>query len=151
MPPRHWQLLLDLRLRGAQRMVNILRTLGNRRFTLLAYMSLASTMISLVTGLGFFLLVLSFNQPEPVSWWHMTVIYAVAWTIGFLVFITPAGLGPREAALTLFLAPVYGPETAFSIALVARLWWALAEGLHIGIALLGVGQRQLSLHRDQAG
>ncbi len=131
-----WHLLQRLRLKGAQRMVDILSALGSKRFNLLAYLSVSSLVIWLVTGLGFYFLLLGLDHRESVSLWYAIVTYAIAWTIGFLIFVTPAGLGAREAALTLLLAPVYGMETAFSVALLARVWWALVEGLHILITLL---------------
>src|SRR5690606_32136514 len=114
----------------------ILSALGSKRFNLLGYLSVSSLVIWVITGIGFYVLLLGLQRPEPISIWYAIVTYAVSWTIGFLIFVTPAGLGAREAALTLLLTPVYGVETAFSIALLARVWWALVEGLHILIALL---------------
>ena len=131
-----WRLLQRLHLKGAQRMVDILSALGSKRFNLLGYLSISSLVIWVITGIGFYVLLLGLQRPEPISVWYAIVTYAVSWTIGFLIFVTPAGLGAREAALTLLLTPVYGVETAFSIALLARVWWALVEGLHILIALL---------------
>lgn len=131
-----WRWLARWRVKGAQRMLDILTALGGRRYGLLAQLSLSSFIIWLVTGVGFYILLQGIARPESVSLWYAVVCYAVAWTVGFLIFVTPAGLGAREAALTVLLTPVYGLEAAFSIALLARVWWALAELLHILLTLL---------------
>ncbi len=51
--------------------------------------------------------------------------YALAWTVGFLVVIAPAGAGVREGALTVFLGPSVGP--VLGIALLARLLTTFAD------------------------
>jgi len=68
-----------------------------------------------------------------------TIIYCIAWLIGFLVFFVPAGLGIREFALTMLLSdelnlPIY---QASGIAILLRLITSLVElaWLVIGIAL----------------
>lgn len=144
-----WRILRRLRLGTAERMLTILRELGNKRFSLLGQLSILSFVAWLLTGVGFYLLLVAAGYGAVVDWWYATVSYAVAWTVGFLVFFTPAGLGPREAMLTLLLTPFIGASQAFSIALLARLWWALVEGLHIAVALLWystVTLRQRALH-----
>ena len=46
--------------------------------------------------------------------------FALAWCVGFLVVVTPAGLGVREAVLVATLAPVLAPADALVLALVSR-------------------------------
>lgn len=64
---------------------------------------------------------------------------ALAVTAGMLVFVVPAGLGAREAALTVLLAPfAAGTGVAALIAILSRLWVILVE---LSGALLTVGFR----------
>ncbi len=90
-------------------------------------------------GLAFFLFIKSLS---PVEWSQLPVIigiYATAWTIGFLSFITPSGLGVREGMLSLLLTVYLPPATATLVALLSRLWSTLAE--------LVLASAALALHR----
>ena len=60
----------------------------------------------------------------------------MAWAIGFLVFLTPGGLGVREGALALLLAPFLPSPLPAVVALLARLWWTVAELISVAIAAL---------------
>ena len=55
--------------------------------------------------------------------------FALAWVVGFLVVVAPAGAGPREAALILALAPVMGSADALVVALVSRALMVLGDGV----------------------
>ncbi|HEV7129283.1 MAG TPA: lysylphosphatidylglycerol synthase domain-containing protein [Ktedonobacterales bacterium] len=85
-----------------------------------------------VAGAGFYFVVLAL-APAPLSivaFVIATGIYAIGWDIGFVSFITPSGLGFREAAVALLLglaglAP--GLAVPLVIALVARLLSTGAE------------------------
>lgn len=61
---------------------------------------------------------------------------ALAFLIGFLVMVTPGGLGAREAALTLLLGPLGSLGLAAVIAVAFRLWLILAEV--VGAALVAL-------------
>ena len=62
--------------------------------------------------------------------------YALAWTVGFLVVVAPAGGGAREVALVVALAPVLDRAGAVAVALVSRVlmtvgdlaWWLVGRG-----------------------
>ena len=72
-------------------------------------------------GSGFFLLCAGFY---PVSWHNMLPfagIFSLSWVIGFLAFITPSGLGVREGAMALLLAPFIPAPFPAIIALAAAL------------------------------
>lgn len=53
--------------------------------------------------------------------------YALAWLVGILTMIAPAGMGVREAALGLLLAQVVGTGTGFTLAVAIRLWLLVVE------------------------
>jgi hypothetical protein len=81
----------------------------------------------LAQGIGFYLLVNSFYR-LPLDRLPMLVGgYAIAWILGFLSLITPAGLGVREGILTFALRFVMPEPVAIIAALLARVWITVAE------------------------
>ena len=93
-----------------------------------------------VYGLAFFLLIKSLF---PLEWHLLPAIvasYALAWTAGFLSFVTPGGLGVREGALSLLLAPYLPPATAMLVALLSRVW-SIAADLVLASIALGIRYR----------
>jgi hypothetical protein len=78
-------------------------------------------------GLGFFFMVNSFFPLEFALAPSFMGVYAFSWMVGFLSLITPAGLGVREAAMSLVLRH-YVPEPVGIIAtLLARVWATIVE------------------------
>lgn len=61
---------------------------------------------------------------------------ALAFLIGYLVFVAPGGLGAREAALALLLGPLGSLGVAAVIALAFRLWLIVAELVGAGLVAL---------------
>lgn len=59
--------------------------------------------------------------------------FALAWAVGFLGVITPAGLGLREVALVLVLLPVLTRADAIVVALASRVLITLADLLLAGV------------------
>jgi len=53
--------------------------------------------------------------------------FAAAYVGGYLAIFAPAGIGVREALLTVFLAPLVTPDRALALAVVARLWTTAVE------------------------
>jgi hypothetical protein len=51
---------------------------------------------------------------------HYTVIYTIAWTLGFVTPGAPGGIGVREALLTAQMSPLVGAPNAILIALCLR-------------------------------
>ncbi|GAA1871616.1 lysylphosphatidylglycerol synthase transmembrane domain-containing protein [Asanoa iriomotensis] len=62
--------------------------------------------------------------------------YAGAWSIGFLLAIAPAGLGPREAALLVLLAGSVTEPVALVAALVSRLLITVADLVWPAVTML---------------
>lgn len=67
---------------------------------------------------------------------HLLPLYPVAYAIGFLSFLTPSGLGVREGALYVLLAPLLGGGNATMLALAMRIWTTLGEVVAAGIGAL---------------
>jgi len=74
-------------------------------------------------------------QAFSLSWIGSAAIYALAWTVGFVIFITPAGLGVRESILSLLLSTILPVSAAVSIALISRLAWIVVEAVWILISI----------------
>jgi len=53
--------------------------------------------------------------------------FAAAYVGGYLAIFAPAGIGVREALLTVFLAPLVTPDRALALAIIARLWTTAVE------------------------
>jgi dolichol-phosphate mannosyltransferase len=71
--------------------------------------------------------------------------FALSSVVGALMPLLPAGLGPRDAALTLALTPVIGPGAATVLALALRVVSFAGELLAIAvaeIAALGLARRE---------
>lgn len=72
--------------------------------------------------------------------------YALAWSVGFIVVIAPAGAGVREAVLVVTLAPVIDHTHALVVALLSRLLATVADLLAAGLAAASpVTRRVLNL------
>jgi len=85
-------------------------------------------------GMAFFL---SVKSLAPVVWRDapgLTACFAFAWIVGFLSFLTPGGLGIREALLGGLLANYMPASQATLVALVCRVGMLSAEMLLAGIA-----------------
>ncbi len=74
-------------------------------------------------------------QAYTLSWVGTAAVFALAWTVGFVVFFAPAGLGVRESVLSLLLSTFMPLSQAVSIALLSRLAWIVVEALWILISI----------------
>ncbi|MBN1297721.1 hypothetical protein JXA80_13150, partial [bacterium] len=61
---------------------------------------------------------------------------ALAWLAGFLVLVTPAGLGVREIMLTRILKSGFGSGPAAMAAVIARLFIVCSELLGSAVLLI---------------
>lgn len=64
--------------------------------------------------------------------------FALAWVVGLLVVIAPAGAGAREAALVLALGSVLERPEALVLALVSRIIMVLGDAILAGAAASGL-------------
>lgn len=72
-----------------------------------------------------------------------TGAFALAWVVGFLIVVAPAGTGPREAALVLALSPLVADSDALLVALVSRVLMVVADAAAAGVAAV-LARRALS-------
>jgi hypothetical protein len=61
--------------------------------------------------------------------------YAIAVVAGMIIPGAPAGLGEREAVLTLLMIPFVGPGVAVIVAFAARVWFTILELALSGTAI----------------
>lgn len=67
---------------------------------------------------------------------HLVAAYPIAYAIGFISFITPSGIGVREGAFYLLLAPIAGAGAATMLGLAMRVWTTLGELVAAGLAVI---------------
>jgi hypothetical protein len=72
------------------------------------------------------------GDPIPVA-----SAFAAAYVLGYAMIFAPAGLGPREGFLIIFLTPHLGAAPSGVLAIVARVWTTLVEVVPAGIFWLG--------------
>jgi len=60
-------------------------------------------------------------------------VFLLSWLVGYLSFITPSGLGVREAVLAFLLAPFMGTGEAILLAVVSRVAMIIIEVIALGI------------------
>ena len=87
----------------------------------------------IISGIAIFFMILAI-YPLSISYFpYVMVSYAVAWVIGFISFIVPAGMGVREGVLVYMLALYMPLPVALAAAVGARLLVAIA---HLTFVLL---------------
>src|SRR5579884_2647720 len=110
-----------------------------------------------IAGCAFFVLLLGIWPSAPLAALPVCIgIYAIAWDIGFLAFITPSGLVFREGAIVALFALAFPLPAGLSaiIAILSRFVSTLAELLCVSVAYLsGDGSKQVRAlqEAEQAG
>jgi uncharacterized membrane protein YbhN (UPF0104 family) len=121
------------------------------RYNDILFITLAWCASWIVAGTAFYVLLLALWPAAPLVAWPICIgIYAIAWDIGFVSFITPSGLGIREAAIVaLFALALPLPAGLASImALLSRLVSTLAEAVCVSIAYLSGGKQVFNIQQD---
>ncbi len=79
----------------------------------------------------------SYSAPEMLALApHLIAVYSVAYAIGLVSLLTPSGLGVREGAFYLLLAPIMGGGTVTVVALAMRIWTMVGEAIAAAISLV---------------
>lgn len=107
----------------------------------------------IVAGTAFYVLVLALYPALPLAALPICIgIYALAWDVGFVSFITPSGLGFREGVIAFLLVlalpmlpQVWGPI----LAILSRLLSTIAELLCVSVAYLGGGKQMREVQQEQ--
>ena len=115
------------------------------------FITLAWCVSWIVAGTAFYVLLLALWPVAPLVAWPICIgIYAIAWDIGFVSFITPSGLGIREAAIVALFALAFPLPTGLAsiMALISRLVSTLAEAVCVSIAYLSGGKQVPHIQQD---
>lgn len=99
-----------------------------------------ATLLWLAYGLTFFLFLRAFVDLPMALLPAVIAVHALSFLVGYLAFFAPAGLGFKDAALTVLLAGLMPSSVAASLAVAARLWSIAGEALP-ALALLPGGLR----------
>lgn len=107
----------------------------------------------IIAGAAFYILVLAVYPELPLAALPVCIgIYALAWDIGFVSFITPSGLGFREGTIAFLLVlalpalpAVWGPI----LAIVSRLISTIAELVCVSVAYLSGGRQMREVQQEQ--
>ncbi len=121
------------------------------RYSDILFITLAWFASWVVAGTAFYTLLLALWPAAPIVAWPICIgIYAIAWDIGFVSFITPSGLGIREAAIVALFALALPLPTGLAtiMALLSRLVSTLAEAVCVSIAYLSGGKQELNIQLD---
>jgi uncharacterized membrane protein YbhN (UPF0104 family) len=121
------------------------------RYSDILYITLAWCASWFVAGTAFYVLLLALWPAAPIVAWPICIgIYAIAWDIGFVSFITPSGLGIREAAIVALFALALPLPTGLAsiIALLSRLVSTIAEAVCVSIAYLSGGKQELTIQQE---
>jgi hypothetical protein len=85
-------------------------------------------------GVAFGLLWASFPALPAVFWPGAIGALAAAYFAGYAALFAPAGVGVREGALAVLLAPWAGAAAATVLAVIARIWMTVGELVPLGAA-----------------
>lgn len=95
-----------------------------------------STVAWLLAGAQVWLLGIGLGLEATVATLGLCVLaYALAWTVGFLVVVAPAGLGVREGVLGLLLAGQLTGGATVALVLLSRVLFTIADIL-LGVTFL---------------
>jgi glycosyltransferase 2 family protein len=96
-----------------------------------------SSMMWMINGIGYYLFVRSLADVSAQHLPTFIAINAAAYFVGYVSFITPSGLGFREGAMALLLAPFFPAPVAVAIAFLTRIWSTVGEMLGVLVAVFG--------------
>jgi glycosyltransferase 2 family protein len=88
---------------------------------------------------------LSVPLGAPWDWGTLVLCvggYALAWAVGFVVVVSPAGAGPREMALAAVLATVLGRGEVLVVVLISRILFTVWDVVLAGVGLAGAHTRE---------
>jgi hypothetical protein len=89
----------------------------------------------LVMGSGFALLAAAVTPITATQFAALVATWIAAYVVGYLSLLTPGGLGVREGAMIVLLAPLFPAPVPTVLALTARLWVIIGEVAGAAIAL----------------
>lgn len=114
----------------------IAQTLGRVQGRRLRWLALFYLFQWILIGTAFWCLVASIHPVGARQILALGGTFSLASALGYLVFPIPGGWGVREQALAFLLAGFIPASLAPLVSILARLWYTLAEGLCVLLALI---------------
>lgn len=87
-----------------------------------------------IHSLAFYVLVNSITPLESVNIFKFSTILPLCWVVGYIILLTPGGIGVREGMLVITLGEFLTPEVALVVAILQRIWFILVEGINVLIS-----------------
>ena len=103
----------------------------NLRYRHMALLMAWYMLVNSMNGLGFALLSTAAGRAGPDLWPSLASAYCLAYVVGYVSFLTPSGIGVREAALASMLGIYMSTPAALALTLLARLLSTGAEALAV--------------------
>lgn len=132
MHPKTLKIILRLLARLTKHSIKV----PNLSYTNLAKLYAYYLLLWIIHSLGFFLLTASIFPASYNIILPLIGAYSISWILGFLVLISPGGLGVREGLLAFFLKFVIPTPIAALMAIVSRIWITIGEILFLIISLI---------------
>lgn len=104
----------------------------------------ALTLVAVWLLLGAAFVVTARAAGVPAPWGYGAGLFAVAYAVGVVVLLAPAGLGVREAVLTVGLLPLASADAVLVAVVVSRL-------VYVGVEVVLVGVQEAVRIRTQSG
>lgn len=77
--------------------------------------------------MGFYFLINSIYPIALSKIFNLSAVYTLSWITGFIVLFAPAGLGVREATMSLLLSPILLTPLAIATSFITRVWITIFE------------------------
>ncbi len=90
---------------------------------------LTSSIYWLSAGISFLYLVKAVTPSTTLQISQAIALFSLAWCVGFMIVVLPAGFGARETAILYLLKYFIPLADAVAVSLLARLGWMAAEAL----------------------
>jgi hypothetical protein len=89
--------------------------------------TLGYTLSWLALGAAFFVFTIAFAPDAAGSYGHIAGTVAASYLAGYIAVVVPAGIGVREAVMSVLLSQVVPVSAALLISLASRLWFMAGE------------------------
>ncbi|UYN90644.1 MAG: flippase-like domain-containing protein [Anaerolineales bacterium] len=81
-----------------------------------------------LAGAAFYMTLLALGVPPGADIALVSIAsFAISWLLGFVVFLSPGGVGVREASLVLLAGGAVAAPILYPAAILSRLLWSLGE------------------------
>ena len=80
-----------------------------------------------IKGIAFYYLISSITLLDISNLFWVISVFSISWVIGYLILITPGGIGAREGLIVYLLTPLFPLPITVAISLLTRIWMIITE------------------------